>query len=176
MRNTSINNVAVKPREIKMEYKVMKKPTTKREPWTEQQHELLKLMVEDGRQVPEMVKIFGRTDSAIRKRMSDLGLSLKQVKVKPKTVHREPKVIKNDNHQAPVNMAQMGLLFSQMDDMYDRSRNVSSNVNDMKSFLVDARDKAENALEELKQTQQMVKASMVLNTITLGALAWIILS
>ena len=163
-----------------MEYKVMKKPTTKREPWTAQQHELLKLMVEDGRQLPEMVKIFGRTDSAIRKRMSDLGLSLKEVKAKQKTVHRETQVIKKDNYQVPVNMAQMGLLFSQMDDMYDRSRNVSRDVNDMKPFLVDTHNKAEIVRQDLEKTQQSIKAhiatSVALNVITLGVLAWITLS
>lgn len=181
MRNISINNVAVKPRETKMEIKVMSNKKRTCKPWKPAHNEILTMLIESGKHPHEIAPMIGRTEAAVRSQMSKLKIYTKaEIKGKQKTTQREPKVVKNDNHQVPVNMAQMGLLFSQMDDMYDRSRNVSSNVNDMKSFLVDTHNKTEIVRQDLEKTQQSIKAhiatSVALNVITLTVLAWITLS
>jgi hypothetical protein len=181
MRNISMNNVAVKPREIKMEIKVMSNKKRTCKPWKPAHNEILEMLLESGKHPSEIAPMMGRTENAVRTQMTKIGVYTKDEAKsysKPKTVLREPKTVQiaKTKEPAPVNMAQLGLLLSQMDDMYDRSRVVVRDVSDMKSFLIDARDKAGAAIDDLKQTQQMAKASMVLNAITLGALAWIILS
>lgn len=202
MHNISINNVAVKPREIKMEIKVVSKTNRANKPWVGADNEILTALIESGKHPVEVAPMIGRTESAVRQQMCNLGLRLGDVKskmhrqkvaeeaarakaaqiAKDKAAEKAAKKAtdQNNNYQVPVNMAQMGLLFSQMDDMYDRSRNVSRDVNDMKSFLVDTHNKAEIVRQDLEKTQQSIKAhiatSVALNVITLTVLAWITLS
>lgn len=185
MRNISMNNVAVKPREIKMEIKVMSNKKRTCKPWKPAHNEILEMLLESGKHPSEIASMMGRTENAVRTQMTKIGVYTKDEAKsysKPKTVLREPKTVQiaKTKEPAPVNMAQLGLLFSQMGDMYDRSRIVVRDVNDMKSFLVDTHNKTEIVRQDLEKTQQSIKAhittSVALNVITLTVLAWITLS
>lgn len=160
-----------------MEIKVMSNAKRTHKNWSGADNEILTMLLDSGKHPTVIANMIGRTESAVRTQMSKLGVYTKDAKAAPKKFNTVPKKTDNENQAgAPVNASQLGLLFSQMYDIHERSRTVVGNVNDMKSFLIDARDTASSAVEQLKQTQSMVKASLALNAITLGVVAWIILS
>lgn len=176
-----------------MEITVMKKANkTKRTLWGRKEQDLLTIMIEDGKNAKQISGYLGRTEGAVRAKMCELGLYTKTGKSKPKRARTEFKTIETSHSQkpvtAPINQAQVGLMFSTIDRIgtdIDRIRgDVSKHHHQLTRIMDNTKHKQDNyydeQLQELTGISENIKdwvvVSACFNAITLGVLAWTILN
>ena len=160
-----------------MEIKVMSNTKRTHKPWSGADNEILTMLLDSGKHPTDIAGMIGRTENAVRTQMSKIGVYTKDVKAAPKIVKTGPKKIDGDRPvTAPISQAQVGLMFSEIDSIHRRSRDTNKAISGMAEFFDLSEERLAQVADESKQMQTMIKASLALNSITLGVLAWIILS
>lgn len=160
-----------------MEIKVMSNAKRTNKHWSGADNEILKVLLDSGKHPTDIAGMIGRTENAVRTQMSKLGVYTKEPKVAPKIVKAGPKKIDGDRPvTAPINQSQVGLMFSEIDSIHRRTRDTNKAISGMSEFFDLSAEKLAQVSEQSNQAQTMIKASLALNAITLGVLAWIILS
>lgn len=160
-----------------MEIKVMSKANRTNKQWSNADNEILTVLLESGKHPTDIAGMIGRTENAVRTQMSKIGVYTKESKVAPKIVKAGPKKIDGDRPvTAPINQSQVGMMFSEIDSIHRRTRDTNKAISGMSEFFDLSEERLTQVADDLKNTQAMMQVSLALNGITLGVLAWIILS
>jgi hypothetical protein len=110
-------------------------------PWTSREDERLRALAISGKSGAEIAKQLGRTKQAVQNRIHKLGISLKRVKIRPKTKrNEEPREERSDQghsqESASAHEALAGLERAQrLSPQSDKAR--GPHLNDDKSPLID---------------------------------------